>query len=65
VRLDPRGELELEPVPDRLPEAWSSDQAYTAGILTSPEGKKVILLLFADASQMDGEMRVWLKGEER
>ncbi|MBK8054474.1 MAG: glycoside hydrolase family 127 protein [Saprospiraceae bacterium] len=41
-----------------LPANWVGKQAYSVNILNSNE--KIVLVPFAEASQTDGEMRVWL-----
>lgn len=41
-----------------LPANWIGKQAYSVKLLNSNE--KIILVPFAEASQTDGEMRVWL-----
>jgi hypothetical protein len=43
---------------DKLPSQWIGTQAYS--IALKNDNKKIILVPFADASQTEGDMKVWL-----
>lgn len=52
------GNLSLANESKLLPTNWIGKQAYSINLLNKKE--KIILVPFADASQTDGDMRVWL-----
>jgi hypothetical protein len=52
------GNSNLANEPGILPMNWIGRQAYSVSI--SNKNEKIVLVPFAEASQTDGDMRVWL-----
>lgn len=61
IKFRPDTNIKLYDASHKLPENWIGDQAYTTPSLKTPEGKDILLVPFADASQNGGKMRIWMK----
>lgn len=55
-----QSELQLEAVPNLLPNGWKNQQAYTSDLIRSTTNRPVVFIPFADAGQTGGDYRIWL-----
>jgi uncharacterized protein len=59
LRFKPQSSISLEEV-ENFPPGWVGQQGYSSPLLTTAQGKPVVLVPYADAGQLGGDLRVWI-----